>query len=1048
MKKSISRLFKSTIFQERIVLVKLIRRLLLIVFVLFSSIAFAQGDKTVRGRVVDTQGNPLFGVSIGVKDTPIGTITDDNGEFTLRIPETSSQILLVSSVGMVSQEINVEDRDYIEIVLAERVTVLDEVIVVGYGVQQRESVIGAISQTTGETLQRAGGVPSLGAALTGNIPGLVTLQGTGKPGEEDPWIRIRGQSTWNHAEPLVLIDGVERSLRDIDIRSVESISVLKDASATAVFGVKGANGVILVTTKRGAEGSAQINISSNVTVKVPSLIPNIFDAYDASLVRNMAIERELGIEPAIWQSFLPLAEVERYRNPANEEEFMRYPNVDWQRASFDRYALSHNHNISISGGTPTVKYFTALDYLSEGDVMKVWDNQKGYTPGYGYDRMNIRSNLDFNLTETTTLRTNLFGSHALRRETWSGFEYRMWQAAYGNPPDAMHVTYDIDGKTYWGFYPPAPIDVMNSLQQFSNSGIRNTKTTRINTDFVLGQDLGMLLEGLDFRATFAFDNTFASQGGLYDGAGTHEAFITLDGDRRIRNEFGRNRYDFVLGEWYQVPDEMLNNSTRRFMYYQAQLNWARSFDRHNITAMGLFSRDIRALGSQFPHYREDWVFRTTYNYAVRYFFEFNGAYNGSEQFGRDYRFDFFPSFAVGWTPSNEAFMQNVDWLDLFRIRASYGLVGNDDIRGVGRWLHMTQWAFEDQARLGSTFQSHSPYTWFRETVIGNPHLRWETVEKKNIGFELSLLNDLIRANIDFFEDYRYDILIRGQDRAVLGYVGGTPPTANLGEVKARGYELELNVNHRISSDIRLWAGGSMTNAKDNVIFADNPPLLPAYQKAEGYPIGQGRHYILGDFINTWDEVYGSTAWETFDHNKLPGDYNVIDFNADGVIDRFDNAPYGYPDRPQYTYNFNFGLDYKGFSLAVQFYGVSNASRYLSLNSFPRQWNLLYDHGELWSKDNPYADAFMPRYYAKIDDYYGHFHLYDGWYWRLKNVELAYTFDSEFINRIGVNSLRLYVNGNNLLLWTHMPDDRESNLGVWGGNYPTVRRINFGMNINL
>jgi TonB-linked SusC/RagA family outer membrane protein len=1042
MRDFISKLFKST------VLVKLLGRLLLIVLVLTNTIVIAQTDRTLRGRIVDTKNNPLFGVSVGIKGLAAGTISDDNGEFSLNVPATSSQILLISFVGMIPQEIDIRQRNYVDVVLEERVTLLSEVIVVGYGTQQRESVIGAISQTTGQTLQRTGGVPSVGAALTGNIPGLVTLQGTGKPGEEDPWIRIRGQSTWNHAEPLVLVDGIERSLRDIDIRSVESISVLKDASATAVFGVKGANGVILVTTKRGAEGRAQIDVTSNVTVKVPSLIPNIYDAYDASLVRNRAIERELGIEPAIWSSFLPLAEIDKYRNPANEMEARMYPNVDWQRASFERYALSNNHNISLAGGTPGVKYFTSLDFLSEGDIMKVWDNQKGYTPGYGYDRMNVRSNLDFNLTKTTTLRTNLFGSHSLKRETWSGFEYRMWQAAYGNPPDAMHVTYDIDGKPHWGYYPSAPIDVMNSLQQFSNSGIRNTKTTRINTDFVLGQDLSMLIEGLNFRGTFAFDNNFVSQGGLFDDAGTYEAYVTREGEERINNEFGRNRYDYVLGEWYQRPDQMLNHFTRRFMYYQAQLNWDRQFAKHNVTAMGLFSRDIRAEGNQFPHYREDWVFRTTYNFALRYFFEFNGAYNGSEQFGRDYRFDFFPSFALGWTPSNEAFMNNINWLDMLRLRASYGLVGNDNIGGVGRWRHLTQWAYEDQSRLGSTFSSTSPYTWFRETVIGNPHLRWETVEKKNAGFEFVLLDNLIRGNVDFFEDYRYDILIRGEDRAVLSYVGGIPPTANLGEVKSRGYEIELNLNHRMSPNSRVWIGGSLTHAKDRIIFADNPPLLPAYQRAEGFPIGQGRHLLLGDFVNTWDEVFGTAMWESFDQNKLPGDYNVIDFNSDGVIDRFDNAPYGYPDRPQNTYNINTGLEFRGFSLAVQFYGVSNASRYLSLNSFPRQWNLLYDHGELWSKENPDADAFMPRYYAKTDGYYGHFHLYDGWYWRLKNVEVAYTFDGGLMNRIGVKALRVYVNGNNLLLWTRMPDDRESNLGVWGGNYPTVRRINFGLNLTL
>lgn len=1043
--------FPFKILKGRLILIKF----LFLALILYSAGSAAQDVKTVHGLVVDTENIPVVGATIVIKGTVTGTITDANGNFTIDIPVSGEQVIQVSFVGMLSEEVSIDNQDNIKITLNEDVQQLEDVIVVGYGTQKEESVVGAISQTTGEVLERAGGVSSIGAALTGNIPGLITQQGTGEPGSEDPIIYIRGQSTWNYSNPLILVDGIERSMTEVDFKSVESISVLKDASATAVFGVKGANGVILITTKRGSEGKASIRVSAGATMKIPSKIPGKYDAYDALLVRNLAVEREANINSSVFQAYTPIPELDKYRNPSSPEEAERYPNIDWQDASFKPYAMSYNTNISITGGTSFVKYFTSMDYLHEGDLMNVRDNGQGYTPGYGYDRMNFRSNLDFSLTKTTTLTSNLSGSHGRKKETWSGFEYTMWQAAYSNPPDAFPVQY-ADGT--WGYWPANEVDVQNSVKNVSSTGIRNVKRSIINTDFTLTQDLSMILKGLKIKGTFAMDNTFQSEGGVWHNWGTlREKWISPEGDTSYNQLYGATKYDYVTPAWTVRSDDMQNGETIRKTYYEVQVYYANSFGRNNLTAMGLFSRDKWAKGNVFPSYREDWVFRATYDFDLRYFIEINGAYNGSEKFGPDYRYDFFPSAALGWMISNEPFMSDLNWLDKFKIRGSYGFVGNDEILARTdpdyesyRFRYRTDWIYADASSLlGQSWSSTSPYTWYVEGAIGNPQLHWETIEKKNLGIEYSFLYGLIEGSFDFFRDHTRDILIKDEDRAVVDYLGAAPPSANLGEVQVTGYEIEVNLNYRFANRIHVWGNVAITHAKDEIIFADDPALLPAYQKREGYQIGQYRSELLGDFVNTWDEVYASTEWNANDQLKLPGEYNIIDFNGDGIIDQYDAAPNRFPERPQNTYNYTLGIDYKGLSFFVQFYGVNNVTRYIGLSNFSKQTNVVHEQGDYWSKDNQDAESFLPRYVEKFDRY-ANFYAYDGSYFRLKNAELAYTFESARINKIGIKSLRIFLNGNNLLLWTKMPDDRESNFGTIGGAgaYPTVRRVNLGVNVLL
>ncbi|MDD3787246.1 MAG: TonB-dependent receptor [Petrimonas sp.] len=1015
------------------------------------SILFSQ-TKIVRGTIIDGKGETLIGVNVVEKGTTNGTVTDVDGNFSLSVPNNA--VLVVSYVGFRSQEVPVAGKSSLQITLVEDTEILDEVVVVGYGQQKKASVVGAITQTPGEVLERAGGISDVGAALTGNLPGVITIASSGMPGEEEPQIIIRGSSSWNNSDPLVLVDGIERPLSSVDIASVQSISVLKDASATAVYGVKGANGVILVTTKRGKEGSARIDVSANMTVKAPSRLPNKYDSYDALMFRNVAIEHELGVTPESWNYIRPQAIIDKYRYPLNWEEAERYPNVDWQKELFNDYATSYGANINVSGGTNFVKYFASADYLHEGDLFRVWDNGRNYQSGYGFNRINVRSNLDFQLTKSTVFKVNIAGSNGAKKSPWNQTNSsdwavaQQWAGAYNIAPDVFLPKY-ADGS--WGFYPDIS-NVTNSAANLALAGVMTTTTTRINTDFVLEQNLDFITNGLNFRGTVSWDNTFVEfnrgVNDLYNEA--QQKWINpLTGLATYKKEYeNNNKFDFMQGVlWTTQPGTVRNDQTIRNLNYQLQLNWARDFDLHHVTTMGLFSRQEMAMGSQIPNYREDWAFRATYDFATRYFIEYNGAYNGSEKFSKDYRFAFFNSGAIGWMISEEPFMKSLTFLDMLKLRASYGEIGDDNV--WGRWLYMTQWAYGGHTSMDLNHGT-SPYTWYREASVGNPDVRWETVRKENIGVDYSFLNGLFAGNLEFFRDNRRDILINGGDRSVPSYFGTTPATANLGRVRTTGYELELRINKTLSNKMRLWSNLNMTHAKNLVLVKDDAELLPAYQKQAGYSIGQNRAYVDKGYANTYDQLYGTPQHNTNDSHKLPGDYYIIDFNGDGVIDNKDLTPYGYSGTPQNTYNATIGAEYKGFSTFVQFYGVSNVTRVVTLTSFGSQLNTVYDMGTWWSKDIPDADVTMPRWLSRPSYNQGTQYMFDGSYIRLKNAEIAYTFTNEWVRKMGMNSLRIFLNGNNLWVWSRMPDDRESNFAGAGGQgaYPTMRRYNLGIKFTL
>lgn len=1046
---------------------KLLRCISVLTLIVLCSAFTAHAEK-VSGTVVDDTGEPLIGVSVMLKGQNMGVTTDIDGQYTIQVPNVKTETLVFSYVGMETQEIKINGRTTLDVTLKSNSNALDEVVVVGYGAQKKASVVGAITQTTGEVLARAAGVHDIGAALTGNMPGVVTTQSSGMPGDEEPKITIRGASTWNgDASPLVLVDGIERPMNSVDMSSVETISALKDASATAVYGVKGANGVILITTKRGSEGKAKIDVGFTATMKRISRLPDKYDAYDAIGMTNLAIEHELALNPSSWNYLVPQSRRLKYRYRSSLEDIERYPNVDWRNELFRKAAMSYNAYVNISGGTKFVRYYTAVDWVNEGDLFREQNPGRGFVNGFAYNRLTVRSNLDFSLTPTTTFKVNVSGSNGVRKTPFSpSGEYnvdwnaaQIWAGVYSAAPDQFLPVYS-DGSL--GYYPEFASQVGNSVSQILTSGYMNTMNTRINTDFVLEQNLDFITKGLNFRGMISWDNLFYdTKRGVQDNySGYQNKWIDpATGEVSYKNLMdGNTKFDYRPMDNLSVNGgEVLNWKTQRHLNYQLQLNWARTFNNlHNVGATAVWTRQEDAYGTDVTHYREDWVFRTTYDFDGRYLIEYNGAYNGSEKFGKGYRFGFFNSGAIGWRISGEPFFKPLTpYINNLKVRASYGEIGDDSV--AANWMFMDQWGYgswngsasaavvDGSGRPGNT----APYNYYYQLVMGNPDTHWEKVKKFNFGIDYGFLNDMFAGSVEFFKDKRNDILIVGDQRAVPSYFGASAPTANLGKAETSGYEVELRFNYPINKDMRVWANLNMTHAASKIIERDDPKLKPDYQKQAGYAIWQAHSYIDAGFLNNYDMIYGAPAFDTNQDQRLPGDYYIVDFNGDGVVDSNDSAPIGYTNTPQNTYNATLGFEWKGFSVFAQFYGVTNVTRYLDLPCFTYRLHNVFNLRDWWTGETGDGEMMVPRYLSTPNGAYkGTECLYDGSYLRLKNVEIAYTWNAGWIKKLGMSNLKIYLNGNNLWFWSRLPDDRESEGNYQASAYPTARRFNLGVKFTL
>lgn len=1075
------------------------RSLFFICIVLLGTLPVFAQQGIVTGTVQNESGEMMPGVNVSIEGKTIGTITNTEGEFSLD-GVSVGDVLVFSFVGMEDQTVEITSLNQeVNVTLSESTIGLDEVVVVGYGEQKKESVVGAIGVAQGDDIRASGNVTNLRDALTGAIPGMSVMASSGLPGGGDSRvyrqteILIRGKTTWNNSAPLILVDGIERELDDIDINEVASISVLKDASATAVFGVKGGNGVILITTKRGEAGKAQFTVEGEYSIETWSKIVEPASLVDAVDAFNYAVERTRRIDGTAGLNYYYPDEVIGYYRD-NTYPYA-YPNVDWLDLIFQDFSQSYRLNGSVRGGTERLKYFANAGYNHVGDLFNGQDIGRGYKPGYSYDRINIRTNFDVELTGTTNLKVNVYGIQTFQN-SMPGYRLNsIYDAISAYPPNAMVPIYE-DGV--YGAY-NNDINAFNPLYRMNTSGLQANNTTTLNMDYTLEQDLKFITQGLKFSAKLAYDNRFEAtglevrddgmltktisedfylNGGYYDQEA--DIYRLANGDT-ANMAFPTTIWDVGSGGatgagfgWIEQPTDYdapsgRAGATRRNLYYEARLNYARTFGAHDVTGTAVFSRQEEVRGSNWPGKREDWVGRVTYNYDRRYFLEVNGAYNGSEKFGPGYKFDLFPSVGGSWMITNEPFMQDasIDWLERLKIRYSWGLVGNDRVNAGGQWPYFTVWelfsnAIPDigvnrpstieESRFGYPYSTYDGYIRTSEGTPGNPDLRWETARKQNLGFDIGFLNNRISMSVDLWDEYRYDMLIAAGQRNVP-FISGVPAfaAANLGEAKSRGMEFEVTFRNSISNILNYWAKAHWSVARSEVIFKEDPPLTPSYRAQAGFPLNQTRTSVASGIINSWDDLYSTPGSSTGGQNdqRMPGDVTMIDFDADGQYESADDVvPYGYPVYPQNNYGMSLGADYRGFQFSIQFVGAYNVTRRISDSkfNFERAFipDYLLDRSWTYNRVDPNYPAISRG--SKWDPT-GHYQHFDGSFLRIQAAQVAYSLPEDWSNSIGIANIQFYVNGRNLWMWSIMPDD-----GVGANhdlkNYPTKKQYNFGLRLRF
>lgn len=1008
---------------------------------------------SVKGRVTDGK-EPLPGVSIKVKNTATGTVTNANGEFSINA--AGNDILILSFIGYQQKEVPVNGRSVINETLASADSQLGEVVVVGYGVQKKVTVTGAISSVSGEDLRRAP-VAGISNALIGMAPGLQAVQNSGEFGNDKATVYIRGMATLNTGgrAPLIMIDGVEReTYNNLDPNEIESINILKDASATAVFGVRGANGVILITTRQGKPGKPQINVTTNLAAIQPTILPELLNSYEYALLRNEA-ERNGG-KPASFTD-------EDIRLYQTGEDPIFHPSKNWIDELIKPFSFQQSYNANISGGTEKLRYFTSLGYFNQSGGYHQPEQSFGFPYKHDYDKYNIRMNFDFNPVKDLTISVKL-GNQITDNTIPNGGAWAAFDKAATQPP--MTTPGFVDGKYIEKINGlPAGVPNFNPWGQAGPTSaggafVSEDYSSTLNTNLLINYNLGWLTEGLSVRAMGAYDSYYMKNAVrrkyfpaytiMKDPADPSKIIIYQSTDP---------------GPFYGLGENVTDNNKWRKMYTEAAIDYKRSFGKHNITGLVLANFQhayYPNMQYKLPTTYLGLVSRVTYDYRNRYLAEFNMGYNGSENFPEGKRFGFFPSASLGWVITEEPFLPKNKVLTFMKIRGSYGEVGNDKI-GFDRYLYLdypytlTNGGYQAVV-FGEAGTNMARYNMYREGKLGNPDVTWERARKLDVGAEMRFLSDRLSLIADYFEEKRDNILWRLN--TVPELVAADLPAANIGRVENRGYEIELGWKDRVGK-LDYWAKGSYAFAKNKILYQDEPTLQYEYLQRTGRPLGQYYGLTFEGFYNTEEEINDpkrpKSEWEGA--GLKPGDMKYKDLNGDGRITSHDMGPVGHSDWPEVTYSLSAGLAWKGFDLSVLFQGTENVSVSFSSSAaypFTSSWGSAQKwHLERWTPER-YANGekiSFPRVEISPDKQHNYqpssFWIQDASYLRLKNAELGYRFSSNALRRIGLQSMRVYMSGNNLLTWTSMkyakdPDARE----LWGRVYPTMRVYNGGVNFQF
>ncbi len=985
----------------------------------------------VRGKVTDSNtGELLVGATVVVKGTNTGATSSADGTYTINVPDGSA-ILVFSFIGYTTQEVNVSGRTTLDVALISETTGLEEVVVVGYGTQKKETMTGSISKVEGAEIVKSPSV-NVTTSLAGKLPGLVINQRTGQPGAENLSILIRGSGTFNDNNPLVVIDGVPRdnTLQDLNAQDIESITVLKDASA-AIYGARAANGVILITTKQGSQINPKFNLTYNYAINQPTINPDMEDAVVFAESYNEAEWYRQGRPATGFVPFYSDEAIQKYRDGSDP---ILYPNTDWSDVSTRNWAIQQNANLQVSGGSNNVRYLLSFGASDQGGNYVHVDDS--------YKRYNARVKVDVDLSDNLTVGANISAIPSNRH------------ASVGT--DFASIL--LSNPTVVAIYPNgliAPGRFRQSSLLSDRRGFNEIKNYPLQSTFTASYKVPFV-RGLTLDASYNYDLRNQFQKNFGKPAWYHEYnVITKQYDMfwtiqpiEVRDTYSRwtnSLFNFRISYRRTIAENHNISAMLGTEQQKANYSYAMAYRKNFVSAVipqinvgSTSATDAETGGSASESAYNNFFGRLNYDFKSKYLVEFVFRYDGSQIFPKGKRYGFFPAVSAGWRLSEENFIKdNLPFVDELKLRGSYGELGNDR---VPAYQYLQAFQFGNNYVFGG---KDSPGIY--SSRLPNPDITWEVSKKMDFGLEASLWNRLLGAEVTIFSETRSNILL--QPVLSVSHVFGFPalPDQNIGEVKNHGFELMLTHRNTVRQ-LTYSVNANVSFARSKIIFMDEVPPAEPYMAQTGHPLGSGLYYKSDGIINTQEE------YANYPHanGAQVGDIFLVDLNKDGKITGNDRYMTNSSPIPEYVFGLTTNLQYKGFDLILYFQGQTNAWTYDGgLESFARtnlDNNTVYRATNRWTKDNqegatmPRADAVQP---GTTD-----FFLYDATFIRIKNLELGYSLGNNLSKRIGLNDVRVFVSGTNLLTWAKEITWRDPEINGSFGTYPPLRIINVGINVNF
>lgn len=1038
---------------------------------------------TVSGTVLDkTTNDPLIGVSVVVKGVAnAGTITDMDGKFTLKLPYAEAP-LVFSYLGYQPQEIVPGAKKELTVLLQEDTKALQEVVVVGYTKQRKETMIGSVATITTKDLTQSP-TANINNALAGRLPGLIVNQyAGGEPGVDQSELFIRGKATYGNQSAIVIVDGIERDMSYLAPDEIETFTILKDASATAAYGIRGANGVIVITTKRGkAAEKATVNLKASIGINQPIGFPEYLGSADYATLYNEARLNDAKMTGADISSLNLFSQqaIDNFRRAKGDNsDGLGY---DWDYYDFAfKPGLQEDVSLSIRGGTDKVRYYVLANYFSQGGNYK-YANAGEYDSQTKFTRYNFRSNIDININRYLSTRLDL-GARITDRNAPGTTASRLMTICATQPPYLPILVEENSHPQNEEYIQQNPRGMLygdniyryNLLGELSRTGYLNEKNTYLNGSFAMNLDMGFLTKGLKAELMFSYD---ASEGRWinrkldtykdgYREYPKYATFMPIEGSDAYMTG-GHYTGAYKTGNKYDIDQTIGNgfshNASDGRTYIQARLDYNRLFsDRHEVTAMLLANRGNRTVNNELAYHSQGITGRFAYYYNQKYLMEFNFGYNGSENFAPGKRYGFFPAGSIGWVVSEEEFMKKASWVDFLKVRASYGLVGSDNVSS--RFPYLAFYGGGSGYDFGNNFGTNVGGN--SEGNLANASLTWEKARKLNVGIDFTTLNQRLALTVDAFYEYRFDIITDMNGDGIMGYpdiVGKDAALQNLGEVSNRGVDIELSWNDKIGKDFRYYIRPNLTFSRNRLEYKAEVARKNSWRKETGKRLYENFVYVFDHFVADQEEAdrlnkIGYQPWGQL----IPGDVVYKDLDRNGVIDDEDRTAMGNPRSPELMFGIPFGFQYKNFDFSVLLQGATKSSILLNgaaVFDFPqfeqdKIGRVKKMHLDRWTPETAATAKYPALHYGTHDNNKNgnsSLFLYDASYLRLKNVEIGYNVSPQLLRKFHVQQARIYVQGLNLLTFDKLGDvdiDPETKSGDGASWYPIQKVFNFGIDITF